>query len=438
MNVRTALALAYLLYCFWPAIAPAQTGQDLTAAAVTGKIAAETLGKVLRGEISDLIVEFEATDITGELRADLSRRRQQKMDAAALTLKRDLYRRLKERNLSALAPGDTQPVRDFSHLPMSLLRVRDQNVLMRLLAQPEVKAVSENRRAQPMANDLDLIGQPQASQLLGHTGAGTTVVVLDTGVDYTLSNFGNCPAPLPAVPPPTCKVAAAFDLTLAYGNYPYPPVLTVPPYYPAYDDGSKDNVGHGTGVAATLLNAAPNTRIVAIDVMNELPWSDFTGATTDSLLAGINWAIVNQAAYNVVAINMSLAGGPVYAAPCAANNPMLTAVQQAKDDHGILTVAASGNNSSANGLPWPACTPGVLSVGSVYDSNASGCVPGLKDTVVCGANVSNYLSLLTPALATSYAAPLGSAAAAVMAAAYPAESPDDWVIRMTTTGKTRA
>ena len=399
------------------------------------KIHAETWRRVRNGEAGDLLVEFRDPAIAAELHADLAHRRLRRMDAGALSLKRDSYHRLKTRNLGALAAGETQIIRDFSHLPMSLLRFRDEAALLRLLALPEVAAVYENRRVQPVDNTLDLIGQPQARQVLGHTGAGAAVVILDTGVDYTLASFGSCPVPLPAMPPPSCKVAAAFDLTLAYGNAPYPPLLSNPPYYPAYDDGSRDNMGHGTGVAATLLSAAPNAKIIAIDVMNEPPWSDFTGATTDALIAGIDWAIANQAAYNIAAINISLAGGTPYASPCAADNPLLTPVQQARDDHGILTVTASGNNGFADGILFPACTPGVVSVGAVYDSNVPGCTPGLKDSVTCFSNVSNYLSLLTPAGATSYAAPLVAGAVAVLAAAYPSESAAQRATRMTATGK---
>jgi len=399
-----------------------------------GKISADDWRKVHLEGMRQFLVEFRDPAIPIEIDADLARRRQTKIDATALNLKRDRFGQLKQRNFSALNAGDSDVVRDFSHLPIALVRIRDAGALVRLLARPEVAGVYENRRMVPADTGLDLIGQTQASQLLGQTGTGKTIVVLDTGVDYTQATFGSCPDPLPAVPPAGCKVLAAFDLTLAYGNNPYPPVLTVPPYYPQYDDGSKDNFGHGTVVAATALSVAPNARIVAIDVMNEPPWSDFTGATSDSLIAGINWAIANQAAYNIAAINMSLAGGFSYATPCASGNPLMTPVQEAQSA-GIVTVAASGNNGNTNGILYPACTPGVVSVGAVYDTDTAGCSPGTKDSIACFSNVANYLSLLTPSGATSFAAPQVSAAVAVLASAFPSELPSVRAFRMTQSGK---
>ena len=412
----------------------AQTGSTLVPAEVAAKIGAGTWNKVHSASLRQLLVEFRDPAILTEIDADLGRRRLLRPDAVALNLKRDRYRELKTRNFAVLEPGDAAVMRDFSHLPLSLVRVRDEAALLRLLARPEVVAVYENRRVLPVDTALDLIGQPQAAQILGQTGAGSTVVVLDTGADYTQPAFGNCPDPLPAVPPAGCKVAAAFDLTLAYGNYPYDPVLPDPPYYPQYDDGSKDNSGHGTQVAATALAIAPNARIVAIDVMNEPPWTDFTGATSDAIIAGINWAIANQAAYNIAAINISLAGGPGYASPCSGNNPLVTPVLEALGV-GILTVTASGNNGYADGMPWPACTPGVLSVGAVYDTDTTGCTPGVKDSVTCFSNVASYLSLLTPAGATSFAAPQVAGAVAVLASAFPGETTATRSFRMTYSGR---
>jgi len=173
------------------------------------------------------------------------------------------------------------------------------------------------------------------------------------------------------------------------------------------------------------LTAAPGAKIAALDVCDPI-----YGCNNVTIVAGIDWAIANHATYNIVAINISLGGGVAYASPCAgsASYGVETAV-------GILTAVASGNNSNVNGVNWPACTPGVVSVGAVYDTNKAGCTPGLKDTVACFSNVSNYLSLLTPAGATSYSAPLVSAATAVLASAFPAETPSALANRMTATGK---
>jgi hypothetical protein len=43
-------------------------------------------------------------------------------------------------------------------------------------------------------DSLPLIGQPAAAQA-GFDGAGQTIAMLDTGVDFTRPEFGSCPRP---------------------------------------------------------------------------------------------------------------------------------------------------------------------------------------------------------------------------------------------------
>jgi uncharacterized repeat protein (TIGR01451 family) len=370
-----------------------------------GKISPETWRKVRSGELRDLLVEFhDFPDLHVSARRQPGRR-----DANSLAQRREHFERLKSGSLGGLGTGAVELKRDFKHLPMTYLHVRDAEALRALLEQSGVKAVYPLRRAQPLAATLDLIAQPQAAQLLGQTGAGTVVAVLDTGVNFTSSTFGSCTAP--GVPAASCKVVAALDT--------------------GTDDGSRDDNGHGTSVAGIVLNAAPGTGIAAIDVCDPT-W----GCNNVTIVEGIDWAIANQETYNIVAINISLGGGAAYADPCTGNASygVEAAVAEASDA-GILTLGASGNNSYVNGINWPACAPGVVSVGAVYDSNVSNCTPGVKDSVACFSNVSDYLSLLTPASATSYAAPLAAGATAVMAAAFPLESTLERANRLTTTGK---
>ncbi len=360
-----------------------------------GKIGLETWRKVESGEVRELLVEFRAAS---------------GVDAEQSLPRRERFRLLKSRGLAGLSADAVAVRRDFGHLPMNVLRFRDAGSLLRLLQQPDVKAVYEIRRAEPLGASLDLIGQPQAAQLLGQTGVGAVVAVLDTGVNYTGSAFGSCTAP--GVPAATCKVVAAVDV--------------------GTDDNSRDDNGHGTNVAAIALSAAAGAKIAAVDVCDPA-W----GCYSVALIAGIDWAISqrDQGTHNIVAINISLGSGS-FSAPCAGSSSygLETAVQEARVA-GILTVVASGNNSYANSLNWPACVPGVVSVGAVYETTAATCTPGLKDTVACFSNVSSYLSLLTPASATSYAAPLAAGATAVLAAAYPAETPTERSNRMLVSGK---
>jgi len=99
----------------------------------------------------------------------------------------------------------------------------------------------------------------------------------------------------------------------------------------------------------------------------------------------------------------------------------------------------------------PACTPGAISVGAVYDANLGGLNWGIctdfttvADKITCFSNSDDYLTLLAPGAlisaagftfgGTSQATPHVSAAVAMLRAAYPGDTLDQTVGRMTGTG----
>jgi subtilisin family serine protease len=148
-------------------------------------------------------------------------------------------------------------------------------------------AIFENRTIYlHAAANLQLINQPQAASY-GYTGVGTTVTVIDTGVNYAVADFGSCTAP---GVPTGCKVNACVDLT---GN-----------------NNCLDGNGHGTNVAGIVVAVAPGSNIAAVKVFNP----DGT-STIAPVIAGIKWAISNRSAYNIVAINMSLGDGSYHTSP---------------------------------------------------------------------------------------------------------------------------
>jgi subtilisin family serine protease len=308
---------------------------------------------------------------------------------------------------------------------MALLRLRSGSALLRLLEFSEVTAVYENRIIYlHLVQSLPLINQPQAAAA-GYRGMGATVAVIDTGVNYMLPEFGSCTSPgVPAA----CKVTAAVEI--------------------APDDNSLDDNGHGTNVSAISVGVAPDSRIAALDVFNP------GGGSTDALvISGINWAIANKADYNIVAINMSLGDGVNHTSPCSNwhTNPYVTPVSQVRAA-GILPVASAGNEASTNGMASPACTPGIISVGAVYDANLGGLSYGFcadsataADKVTCFSNSAFFLTMLAPGAAitaggytkygTSQASPHVAGAVAVLRSAYPSETIDAITGRLTSSGQ---
>ena len=350
-------------------------------------------------------------------------------DDVILAFKARRYKALKERAETGFTPAETESVLDYSHLPMRLQRFKSRAALEKFLLRPEVKAVYEDKPVFPhLAYSLPLIGQPSAAAA-GFSGSGQTVLVIDTGINYKLPDFGSCSANRQGVLP-GCRVVAAVDVNGA------PNLVTTA-------------ANHGTNVAGIVAGVAPGAKIASF---NALPG----GSGTDFMvIAGINWGIANKNIYGISTINMSLGDSVNYSAPCAssATNPYVTPIATARSA-GILAVASSGNNAYADGISSPACTPGVVSVGAVYDTTwsgpftwSSGCTDSTNgpDRIPCFSNSASFLTMLAPGAfitaagiqmaGTSQASPHVAGAAAVLQAAFPAETLDQIVTRMTVTGE---
>ena len=314
---------------------------------------------------------------------------------------------LKDDVLLGVADPDLEIRTDFDQLPVVHLRLHSARALQRLRMHPRVKLVDAVQAVRPtLAQSLPLISQPQA-QAAGHAGTGTTVAVLDTGVDYSRAAFGACGSP-----GGSCKVAYAQDF--------------------AAQDNQLDANGHGSNVAGIVLGVAPGARIAALDVFE----SDGL-AYSNVIIAAINWAISNRATYDIAAINMSLGGGR-YTAPITPGDAWSTAISNAVAA-GIVVVAAAGNDGYTNALASPAAYANVVSVGAFYDSAMgpmgwSGCSDSSTAAykVTCFSNSASFLTMTAPGAlinaaglvqgGTSQAAPHVAGAVAVLHADYPSAS----------------
>ena len=394
---------------------------------ILNSIPQNLLNRLAAGEPQEVIVEFDSEAVEAEAATMRLQKRLAYNDREISEYKAQRFRQIKNSTLAQVPAAEVGVLIDYSHLPMALLRLRSPSALTRVVDLSQVVAIYENRTIYPYAAaNLQLINQPQAAAA-GYTGAGTTVAVLDTGVNYTVADFGPCTSP---GVPSSCKVVAAVIL----GN----------------DSNPLDSNGHGTNVAGIVVGVAPDSRIAAVHVFNT------DGSATDAqVIAGINWAISNKSVYNIVGINMSLGDGSDHTSPCSSRrtNPYVTPVNNARTA-GILPVAASGNNGYIDGIGNPACTPGIISVGAVYDANIGGVsyssVPcsdstTAADQVTCFSNSASFLTMLAPGAAitaggytmygTSQATPHVAGAVAVLRSAYPSETLDATTARLTSTGQ---
>ena len=175
----------------------------------------------------------------------------------------------------------------------------------------------------------------------GNTGQGTTVAVLDTGINASLPDFAN-------------RVIGGVDLVGAGSPF-------------------TDQYGHGTFVAGLVagngassngkyVGEAPGANLVSIKVAGA------SGATSIStIIHGIDWAVKNQKKYGINVLNLSLGAMPT--GPTA-TEPMDQAVEYAWNS-GITVVVAAGNSGPFNGtITSPGDDPLAITTGAFADNNS--------------------------------------------------------------------
>jgi subtilisin family serine protease len=178
-----------------------------------------------------------------------------------------------------------------------------------------------------LEHSVPQIGAP-AAWAAGHTGEGTTVAVLDTGVDVTHPDLDDA-------------VTAAQDFTES-------------------ESGTDDRFGHGTHVASTITGDGARHKGVAPDakLLNGKVLGDFGGGSESGVIAGMEWA----GASGADVINMSL-GSPW---PTDGTDPMSLAVNRITAETGALFVISAGNSGPGEeSIGSPAAADAALTVGAV-------------------------------------------------------------------------
>ena len=234
--------------------------------------------------------------------------------------------------------------------------------LKTLADDPRVKAVHFDRPTESLiARTAVTVGARAVQELMGYTGAGIGVAILDSGV-----------------------TAWHDDLTVAAGQGQR--VV----HFADFVNGRTqpyDDFGHGTHVAGTVAgngfdtygtrNAiAPGANIIALKVL------DGEGhGTISMIIAAIDYAIAHKDALNIRVMNLSLGSGITES---YRTDPLTLAAKRAVDA-GIVVVAAAGNlGKAANGRPQygaitsPGNAPWVLTVGA---SSHNGTVLRQDDTI---------------------------------------------------------
>src|SRR3954463_2645880 len=154
----------------------------------------------------------------------------------------------------------------------------------------QVQPLEPRRMFATWSDYAHLVGQDAATRdYKSVTGAGVTVAVIDTGIDYTQTSLGGGFGS-------KFKVIAGYDFV-------------------DNDSDPMDESGHGTSVAGviaanpytvggvTYQGVAPGAKIAALRVGTEDSISD------NNIEKALQWVIANYKKYSISVINLSLGSG---------------------------------------------------------------------------------------------------------------------------------
>lgn len=315
--------------------------------------------------------------------------------------------------LSAPSGQGSRLRRAYRSVPMVSMYLTGDEVDA-LVADPAVSDVYLDRLDPPLSDGtIPLIGA-DSLHLGGLTGAGSTVAILDTGVDHEHPMFDGrivesaCfSSNVDGTSTSFCPEGAETDTTTANAGDDCP--------YTGDAETAVAGCGHGTHVAGIaagssfsdpdsgdiLIGVAPGAGIAAVQVFSRftsntcsafgLP-SPCTLSYTSDQIAALDWLYTNRETLDLVSANMSLGGGS--SVDFCNDDARFTVIDNLRTA-GVATVIASGNGGSNNAVSFPSCIEPAITVGAVDD-----------DDVVAGfSNSADMIDMLAPGVLVNSAEP---------------------------------
>lgn len=303
--------------------------------------------------------------------------------------------------------------------------------LSKLRNDERIREIIYDYRVYPTLDNASIQVNSSYPWSLNYTGKGQRICVIDSGVDYSHFNLGNC-----SEVGDGCPIVDGWDRIDS-------------------DDDPEDTQGHGTAIAGIILSNHSNWKGIAYG--SEIVAMKIYDDVTAPLISDIGLAIEDCVLppYNSTIITISIVKNGTFYEPGTCNNTIKESIDWAYD-HGAFITVSSGNKGNITGIEYPACEPNVTSVGAVYrrgtgtyngscyDANAE------DDEITCFTNRAGNLDLLAPGSlitttylyqtfhqksGTSYATPIVAAGAAILREINPDFTPDQLRYILSQTGK---
>lgn len=295
--------------------------------------------------------------------------------------------------------------RQYRYTPAIALTV-DQRLLERLLESNEVMSIEEDVILKPTLAESTQIIEADAAWARGYTGSGQAVGIIDTGLDTDHPFYAG------RIVAEACyshNLCPGADPTEAHGSGASE----------ACDPTFDSDCNHGTyvtGVTAgnngvygqTILNGvAKDAMIISINMSSRYdddPACNTEGAPVcicgtgvgscmvvygSDMISGmegmIDIALDTNFNYPIASVIVSGAYGN-YSTYCDSSWATTKEITDDLKTLNIAVVVPTGNNGYTNGIGYPSCLSGVISVGNTQDD----------DTVRASSNSAPILSLLAP------------------------------------------
>ncbi|MDO8647873.1 MAG: S8 family serine peptidase [Candidatus Diapherotrites archaeon] len=258
--------------------------------------------------------------------------------------------------ISAIFPG-ARKISDFSwSFNGFAVKLPNGQSIARIKNIPGVKAVYTDEKVEALLDyTVPLIGADTVWQLPAPNGGNLTgkdikVGIIDTGIDYTHSDFGSCSSI-----GGSCRIAGGYDFV---NN----------------DNDPMDDMGHGTHVAGIIgangiangtpfKGVAPESKLYALKVLNSAGYGSYSG-----IILAIDWAIDpnndGNPSDHLDVINLSLGGSG------DPDDPISQAIDNAANA-GIVSVIAAGNDGGFLSIGSPGTARKAITVGATFKKDYS-------------------------------------------------------------------